>query len=143
MWSCRLPGAGLAGLAPPRHHGDAGHAVHRRAAGGASAGPGIADTARHRRDAEGDATAQAARQGGAGRPDQPASRAQTQRHSIPLPLATQSSADVKEKRCWYGDFVKLSVEAEEREVSPDNRSLRLEGTIFHQDWMMDAGCKGR
>jgi hypothetical protein len=28
-------------------------------------------------------------------------------------------------------------------VSSDNRSLRLEGTLFHQDWMMDAGCKGQ
>src|SRR4051794_35812659 len=70
--------------------------------------PDIVDTARHRRDAEGDAAAQAARQAGAGRPDQPASRAQTQRHPIPLPLATQSSIDVKEKRSGQGNFVKLS-----------------------------------
>ena len=35
-----------------------------------------------------------------GRPDQPASRAPTQRHPIPLSLATQSSANVTEKRCW-------------------------------------------
>jgi len=75
-------------------------AVHRRAAGGASAKPGAADAARHRRDVEGDAAAQAARQGGAGRPDQPASRARAQRHPIPLPFATQTSADVKERR--YG-----------------------------------------
>jgi SRSO17 transposase len=77
MRACRLPGGGLASLAPPRHHGDAGHVVHRRAAGGASARPGVADATRYRRDAEGDAAAQAAGQGGAGRPNQPASRPQT------------------------------------------------------------------
>jgi len=36
------------------------------------------------------------------------SHAQTQRHPIPLSLATQNCADVKEKRCRYGDFVKLA-----------------------------------
>src|SRR5436305_14899179 len=51
---------GCRGLAPPRQHGDAGHAVHRRAAGGTSARPGVADTTRHRRDAEGDVATQAA-----------------------------------------------------------------------------------
>ena len=51
---------GWRGLAPPRQHGDAGHAVHRRAAGGTSARPGVADTTRHRRDAEGDVATQAA-----------------------------------------------------------------------------------
>jgi hypothetical protein len=39
------------------------------------------------------------RQGGAGRPDQPASRAQTQRHPIPLPLATQSGTVLNQNRC--------------------------------------------
>src|SRR6185369_12843701 len=108
------------------HHGDAGHVVHRRAAGGTSARPGVADAARHRRDAEGDAAAQAAGQGNPGRSNQPASRTQTQRHSIPLPLATQTSADVKEKRCWYGDFVKLipppPIWDVEAKVSTDLRS---------------------
>jgi len=37
----------------------------------------------------------------------------------------------------------LNVEAEERIVFSNHRSLRLEGTLFHQDWMMNAGSKGQ
>jgi SRSO17 transposase len=59
VWSRRLSGAGLAGLAPPRHHGDARHVVHRRTARRPPANPRAAVTARHRRDAERDAAAQA------------------------------------------------------------------------------------
>ena len=56
---------------------------------GSAAGPGIADAARHRRDAERDPAAQTGRKGRARRPDQRAPRAQTRRHRIPLPHSTR------------------------------------------------------
>jgi hypothetical protein len=50
---------------------------------------GVADTARYRRDAEGDTAAQAARQGRPGRQDQPPPRTQTRRHRVALPHSAQ------------------------------------------------------
>src|ERR1700729_1136662 len=50
----RLPGAGMAAMASPRHDGDVGDAVHSRTARGPATGPGAVDAARRRGDAQGE-----------------------------------------------------------------------------------------